>query len=262
MDRPHCFQILTKERIYYLSIPSNTPNPSPERMNWVSTIRDGIFQHLVDIEKKVKPKNLVLASPAPLSTPPISVSSDTGSSSASATLGVEIKSKKRSSSTNTAGEATLSVEPMKDKEKNKTMGTLKKKKTLSVSGASTPERIESPTASPSRKRPPSTANLVEKTGDLTRVPDTTRKFKVVLKGQNLSLFKSKKKVASDTVDLSFCQKISEPSSKKVGEETYHCFKLQTAGPSPLACCNQNTSNLTSYLCRSCLHIRRPCSCGG
>jgi hypothetical protein len=51
MDRPICFQILTRDRIYNLSMPQSN-NPTAERLEWVSKIRDAIYQHIMDVEAR------------------------------------------------------------------------------------------------------------------------------------------------------------------------------------------------------------------
>jgi hypothetical protein len=71
MDRPVCFQVLTRDRIYNLSLPQS-PAATVERLDWVTKIRDAIYIHIMEIEAKKPLKDVAaVASVAPRANVPI-----------------------------------------------------------------------------------------------------------------------------------------------------------------------------------------------
>jgi hypothetical protein len=220
MDRPHCFQLLTKERIYNFSIPSPI-NPVFERLVWVTTIRDAIFTHVTDIEikKSKEPKEA-----------PVAVVANARASATLKDVAVAAGNVLDATATLAVG-PTVSAAPAQATTKS---GTLKAKRTdSSASTESTEEKKDKRSKSASSK-PRSSVSKIAKTGELYRISSSAeegyKKYKTVLKNGELALFKPKKSKAYTTIDLVMCPSIEDTtlSSKTVGDEKYFYFSLQTA----------------------------------
>eukprot|EP01122_Echinamoeba_exundans_P009633 TRINITY_DN3450_c0_g2_i1.p1 TRINITY_DN3450_c0_g2~~TRINITY_DN3450_c0_g2_i1.p1 ORF type:complete len:1133 (+),score=306.85 TRINITY_DN3450_c0_g2_i1:263-3400(+) len=221
MDRPHCFQLLTKERIYNFSIPSPI-NPVFERLVWVTTIRDAIFTHVTDIEikKSKEPKE------APV------VAAGAANARASATL----KEVAVAAGNVLDATVTIAVGPSASSQQTTSTktGSLKAKRTDSTASTESNEDKKDKRSKSASSKPRSSVSKISKSGELYRISSSSeegyKKYKTVLKNGELALFKPKKSKAYTTIDLVLCPSIEDTtlSSKTVGEEKYFYFSLQTA----------------------------------
>lgn len=195
MDRPHCFQLLTKTRIYHLSASTNK-----ERLDWIFHVRNNTTKHMDEIDLKAHTSSTA------------SINLNLSSNVANIISGNETKTSKKDGDTKrhrsktvkeTKEEESLPQKKEDDSEKDEESP---KKKT------GTRKKIGQSKRKKSIGKTKSSLTRTIKTGELFKVSSSgskTTKYTFTLKGNEILYFRAGRTKPSGNISLLLIQSVDK-----------------------------------------------------
>lgn len=214
MDRPFCFRLLTKTRIYYFAASS-----WKDRMEWINSMRCMTAKHMDDVDSKVKLANNVQ---------PNTVIADTGFTVASIMTVKNEKKKgdsKKKKSPSKPGKAEDKKEMPQEEDSSKKLDSSGSKKRAS---GGTKRKIK-------RKKSVSRRNkdalkTISKNGELFKFSSETKtsKYSFTLNGKELIYFRQGRTKVSGNISLLLVQSTENLEPVTLKGVTYYRFALITS----------------------------------